>query len=298
MAWGKKSGKKPAAAEGWGGGDDFWGGGGAMSDRPPAASQPRPPEGLPSVPPTVKRPLLEHLKPLFLYVCEQHRLAKEPGASAASYETVRQTVAAKIEAIDHAARHDPVLRQHLEHLKEPVFWYLDYTFGSPDNSFAFRQLWNDNRLADYGPDGNLAGDEAFFDELEKDLRTDPKDETANERLAFYYTAMGLGFTGCYFKKNDDHRGKLRDYMQRLYPRVARYVDTDASGKVTPECYRHTDKRDFVAPRRDKPMVFFAGLLLLVGCLMFAYIYWYMEKTEPIREGIRRLQQPVAGPSSR
>lgn len=297
MAWGKKSDKQPAAAEGWGGGDDFWGAGAAMADTPPAAARPRPVEESLAVPPTAKRPLLEHLKPLFLYVCEQHRLARERGASGASYETVRQTVLAKIEAVERAARHDPVLRQHLDRLKEPVLWYLDYTFGSPDNSFPYRQTWNDNRLADYGPEGNLAGDEAFFDELEKELENDPGDESANERLAFYYTAMGLGFTGCYFKKNDDHRGKLRDYMQRIYPRVAKYVDADASGKVTPEAYRHTDKRDFVAPRRDRPVIFFAGVLLLLGCLMFAYLYWYMEKTGPLREAIERLPRAASGQAS-
>jgi len=279
-------------AEGeWGGGNDFWGEAGSMADTPPGTAQAPPAaQYLPAAPPAAKRPLLEHLQPIFLYVCEQHRLAKEGDNTATAYETVKQTVLEKIAAIEQSAKSDPVLRQHLDRLKEPIFWYLDGTFGSPDNAFPFRHKWNDQRLADYGEDGNLSGDDAFFDELNKELENDPRDESSNERLAFYYTALGLGFTGRFFKRNPDHRKELKSYMQRIYPRVARYVDADASGKVTPEAYRFTDKRDFVAPSRDKPMIFFAALLLLFGSLLFGYIYWYMEKTAPLREGIERLQQ--------
>ncbi|MBN8459293.1 MAG: DotU family type IV/VI secretion system protein [Verrucomicrobia bacterium] len=294
MAWGgKKNETKSGPDSGWGGGDNFWGESGSMSDSPPAAAPAAaaPSQYLPASPPTAKRPLLEHLQPLFLYVCEQHRLAKEPGKAAISYDAVKQSVLDKVAAIDQAARHDPVLRQHLDKLKEPILWYLDCTFGSPDNAFGFRQKWNDNRLADYGEDGNLSGDDAFFDELDRELENDPKDESANERLAFYYTALGLGFTGRFFKREESHRSSLKSYMQRLYPRVAKYIDTDASGKITPECYRFTDKRDFVAPSRDKPLIFFTAFLLLLGSLVFGYIYWYMEKTAPLREGIQRLQLP-------
>ena len=271
-----------------GGGNDFWGESASMPDTPPSAAPAA--AYLPAAPPAVARPLLEHLQPMFLYVCEQHRLAKDGADTATAYQTVKQTVLEKIAAVDQAAKSDPVLRQHLDKLREPIFWYLDCTFGSPDNAFPFRQKWNDQRLADYGEDGNLSGDDAFFDELNKELENDPRDESSNERLAFYYTALGLGFTGRYFKRNPDHRKELKSYMQRLYPRVGKYVDTDASGKITPESYRFTDKRDFVAPSRERPMIFFAAFLLLFGSLLFGYIYWYMEKTAPLREAIERLQQ--------
>ena len=270
----------------WGGGGDFWGESAAMSDTPPASAAAA--QYMPAAPPATKRPLLEHLQPLFLYVCEQHRLAKEAKGGSVSFDTVKQTVLAKLAAVDNSAKQDPTLRQHLDKLKEPIFWYLDCTFGSPDNAFAFRQKWNDQRLADYGDDGNLSGDDAFFDELGKELANDPRDESSNERLAFYYTALGLGFTGRYFKRNAEHRKELQSYMQRLYPRVAKYMDADASGKITPETYRYTDKRDFVAPSRDKPMIFFAAFLLLLGSLLFGYIYWYMENTKDLREAVGRL----------
>lgn len=289
MARSKNQSKMGTTSGDTGGGDDFWGSSSEMSDTPPIASV-KSAQYLPTAPPTAKRPLLEHLEPMFLYVCEQHRLAKEGGKTTTSFETVKQTVLGKLATVDQAAKHDPVLRQHMDKLKEPIFWYLDGTFGSPDNAFPFRQKWNDQRLADYGEDGNLSGDDAFFDELGKELENNPDDESSNERLAFYYTAMGLGFTGRFFKRSQEHRKELKSFMQRLYPRISKYLDADASGKITPESYRFTDKRDFVTPSRDKPMIFFAAFLLLMGSLIFGYIYWYTEKTTPLREGIERLQQ--------
>jgi type VI protein secretion system component VasF len=291
MAWGKKSTNNANPSGGWGGGDDFWGDSGTIPDTPsalPAAAAFQPP---PSTPPNVKRPLLEHLQPLFLYVCEQHRLAKDGGNTGAPFATVRQTVLDKVALIDQAARYDPVLRQHLDKLKEPILWYLDFTFASPDSAFAFRNQWNDQRLAK----GGLSGDDAFFDELNKELANDAKDEAANERLAFYYTALGLGFTGRYFKRDEDHRRELKSFMQRIYPRVGNYIDTDASGKVTPEAYRFTDKRVFVVPSREKPMIFFVACLLILSSLLFGYLHWFTERTAELQDYVKQVKH-VAAPN--
>lgn len=269
--------------------DDFWGSSAEMPDMPPASSH-RPAQYLPAAPPAAIRPLLEHLQPMFLYVCEQHRLKKDGILTEASYETIRQKVLDKMTAVNQAGNHDPVLRQHLDKLGEPILWFIDNIFSSPENDFPFLRKWNKDRLARADKDGNFTGDDAFFDELGRELQTDPRDESSNERLAFYYTAIGLGFTGRFYNRDAQDRKELKSRMLNLYPRVARYVDADASGKITPESYRSTDKRDFVAPSRDKPMIFFAAFLLLLGSLLFGYIYWYMQKTAPLREGIERLQQ--------
>lgn len=278
--------KKPKAANedsGWGGGDDFWGdaSGGAPVAEPPAPA----PTSMPAAPPAQKRPLIEHLEPLFLYVCQQHRIVKEAHGAPIQMDTVRAEIRKRIDAIDSAARFDPVLRQHYDKLKDPMYWYVDSTFGSPNNGFPFRQKWNENRMGEYGVGGNLSGDDAFFDELEKELQSSPTDEVANERLVFYYLAIGLGFTGCYFKRTPEHRAALRAYMDKIYPRITRYLDTDASGRITPETYRFTDKRDFVAPSRDKPLVFFTAFLLLVATLIIGYIHWYDDAKVPIERAV-------------
>jgi type VI protein secretion system component VasF len=247
---------------------------------------------MPSAPPARKKPLAEHLEPLFLYVCQQHRIVREQPQAAIPMDPVRSEIRSRIEAIDAAARFDPVLRQHFEKLKEPIYWYVDSTFGSPNNGFPFRQKWNENRMGEYGAGGNLSGDDAFFDELEKELQSSPSDEVANERLVFYYLAIGLGFTGRYFKRSPEHRAELRGLMDKIYPRITRYLDTDASGRITPESYRFTDKRDFVAPSRDKPMVFFCAFLLLLATLLIGYIHWYDDARIPIQRVIKTFGDPL------
>lgn len=275
----KKSSKSKSKADsGWGGGDEFWG----DSTSGEGSSEPTKAESMAVAPPVLKKPLVEHLEPLFLYVCQQHRIVREHGGAGLSFEDVRSTVANLIDAIKDSAKYDPIIRQHLEKLRDPICWYVDSTFGSPDNGFPFRQKWNDKRLGDYGEDGNLSGDDAFFDELERDLKESPVDEIVNERLIFYYLAIGLGFTGRYFKKSPEHRVALKELMDRIYPRVTRYLDTDSSGRITPESYRFTDKRDFVAPSRDNPMIFFTAFLLLLATLLIGYIHWYNEAKHDIQ----------------
>ena len=281
--------KKPirkAADTGWGGGDEFWGEG----TQPEGSKEPAKAEVLPTSAPVMKKPLIDHLEPLFLFVCQQHRIARESGGAAISIDEVRGEVEKMIESVKNAARYDPVLRQHFEKLQAPIYWYVDSTFGSPDNGFPFRQKWNDKRLGDYGKDGNLSGDDAFFDELERELKESPNDETTNERLVFYYLAIGLGFTGRFFKKTSEHRTALKEFMDRIYPRVIRYLDTDSSGRITPESYRFTDKRDFIAPSRDKPMVFFSAFLLLLATLLIGYIHWYNEAKVPIQRAVEAFKE--------
>lgn len=282
----KKKSKAKAADTGWGGGDEFWGEG----TQAESSNEPAKADVLPASAPVMKKPLIDHLEPLFLFVCQQHRIARESGGAAISIEEVRGEVEKMIESVKNAARYDPVLRQHYDKLQAPIYWYVDSTFGSPDNGFPFRQKWNDKRLGDYGKDGNLSGDDAFFDELERELKESPNDETTNERLVFYYLAIGLGFTGRFFKKTHEHRTALKEFMDRIYPRVTRYLDTDSSGRITPESYRFTDKRDFIAPSRDKPMIFFSAFLLLLATLLIGYIHWYNEAKVPIQRAVEAFKE--------
>jgi type VI protein secretion system component VasF len=277
----KKKTDRKTADSGWGGGDEFWGESAPGESFGESARA----EVMAAAPPAAKKPLIEHLEPLFLYVCQQHRIVRESAGAGVSIDEIRNEVVKRIDAIRDAARFDPILKQHFEKLQEPIYWYVDSTFGSPDNKFPFRQKWNDKRLGDYGKDGNLSGDDAFFDELETELKENASDETSNERLTFYYLAIGLGFTGRFFKKTPEHRTALKEFMERIYPRVIRYLDTDSSGRITPESYRFTDKRDFIAPSRDKPMVFFSAFLLLLATLLIGYIHWYNEAKVPIQRAV-------------
>lgn len=286
MFGGKESKSKKGSDAIWGGGgggSDFWGSSSPPTDAPPAAARSTPEA---AGPPGRTISLLEAVEPIFLFICEQHRVAKE--GKPLSFESVRAGTSRLIEAVESRSNRDPILQQQFGRIRDPLLWYVDYWIGSSGEFPSLRDPWNQKRLGEYPADddeGSLSGDEAFYDKLEETLKSDAQDEAANERLAFYYIAMGLGFTGVYFKAIPEHQQKLRDYMARLYPRVRRYIDANPSAKVTPETYNFTDKRDFIAPVRDRPLILLAAFLCLMATILIGYIYLYGEQKKDLKDAI-------------
>lgn len=290
---------KGKAEGGWGdGGDDgFWGASPPPPDSPPAAVAKRTePEG--GGPPGKRISLLEAVEPIFLFICQQHRIVRE--GRPLSFEAVRAEVTRLLGVIESRSRHDPLLQQQFDRIRDPLCWYVDYWFGSSGEFPSLRDPWNQNRLGEY-PDeddeGSLAGDEAFYDKLEAALKVDPQDEAGNERLAFYYTAIGIGFTGLYFKAIPEHQQKLRDYMTRLYPRVRKFIDANPSTKVTPEAYGFTDKRDFIAPARDRPLILLAALLCLLLTIFTGYLYIYGLQKRSLVSAVQDIKRTEAAKES-
>lgn len=234
---------------------------------------------LPAVP-HVNRPLLEHLQPLFLYVCEQHRLAKARVLTAGAHGSVRRAIDDHLADLERAALSDPTLPQHLKPLRQPIRWFIDDIFATRENSFPFWQDWTDNRL-----EPNQVGGEQFFKELDRELEIDPRDDVVNERLAFYYTALGLGFMGCFFRPTTDHRRELTERMDALYPRVAKYLDSDGSGRITPEAYKSTKTQDFVVLVRKNPMLLLVAFLLMLMALALGYLHWYQEAASDLENAV-------------
>ncbi len=275
---------------GWGsGGDDGFWGAAASAPPPPAASSPPPPGR--DAPPTRKISLLEAVEPVFLFICQQHRIARD--GKSLSFEAVRSETNRLLSSIEDRARRDPLLQQQFDRIRDPLCWYIDYWFGSSGEFPSLRDPWNRDRLGEYDDeddDGSLAGDEAFYDKLEAALKADSQDEAANERLAFYYTAIGIGFTGLYFKPIPEHQNKLRDYMGRLYPRVRKFIDASPSSKVTPEAYTFTDKRDFVAPARDRPLIMLAAILCLLLTIFIGYFYIYGIQKKGLESAVLEIQR--------
>jgi len=276
------------------GGDDFWSGSSAPPDAPP--SQQQSPSFSPTAavePPRQGAPqnLLELIQPVFLFICEKHRIVRDNRDL--NYSSLKSDCDRLLSDLESRARMSPVIQQQLEKIKDPLLWYIDYWFGS---SGAFRDVkdeWNRNRLGNYpigDDDGSLAGDEAFFDELENELAEKSEDNLANERLVFYYIAIGLGFTGVYFKDVPEHHAALRKYMEKIYIRVRHYIDANPGAKVTPDCYDYTDKRDFVAPARDRPMILVAALLCLLGTFGVGYFYLYGEQKKDLEQVVENVQQ--------
>jgi len=251
--------------------------------------------------------LLEATEPLFQYVCRLNRLARrlaagskgdtvmfKKGASAASaspptldYAVVRSEVKALFEDMLDKGRSDRQLAPQLKQLELPLLFFIDSMIS--ESALPFAAKWNEDRLAYARKE--LAGDQKFFDLLEGTLK-DPSDE-ASERLAVYFTCLGLGFTGFYFNQPE----YLRKTMLTIAPRIRRMMDADQTAKVCPEAYEHVDTRDLVEPPGAR--LIFVGIVFACFALavVISYAWMYHSAAQDLRSSLVgiELQDPGAAP---
>jgi type VI protein secretion system component VasF len=227
--------------------------------------------------------LLELTEPLLQYVCRLNRVARKSGVvptgdtvflSAKSpavprgvsldYHVVRNEIKAILEEAQHKAAKDFRLASQVKKVELPLIFFID-SFIS-ESSLRFAAQWNQNRLA--YERNELAGDEKFFDLLEEDLK-DNSDE-ASERLAVFYTCLGLGFTGIYFKQPE----YLKNKMFAIAPRIRRWLDVDEAARICPDAYEGVDVRDLTEPPSRQVFVISLVLLSLILAVLVSCIWLY------------------------
>jgi len=146
-----------------------------------------------------------------------------------------------------------------------------------ESALPFAAQWNQKRLA--YERNELAGDEKFFDIIDENLAQQGAD--AEERLAVFYTCIGLGFTGWYQLQPEYLRKKMRQIAQR----IANYVESDEHSLVTPDAYRHTDTTNLPLPVSESlaPLVLIiVGLVVLVAGMNF---YLFKRSSTDIHEAL-------------
>jgi type VI secretion system protein ImpK len=195
--------------------------------------------------------LISLCEPLLQYVCRLNRSAAK--GCTLPLERVRADIQQLFEAIKHEASSQPDLAAQYERIKLPLVFFVDFMIR--ESNLSFRMDW-----IPLACDLNeLAGDEKFFELLEADL-ADPSDGAA-ERLAVYYTCLGLGFTGFYAGEPD----AIHRLTSRISGRISRLMDANAQARICPQAYEHTDTRDFTEPPGTKLVgigIALAGLLIV------------------------------------
>ena len=222
--------------------------------------------------------LLELAEPLFQYVCRLNRAGRKSAATPGDFSTgaqvapsvhgfsldygvVQAEVKALFEDMAMKAKNDGRLLSQHRRMELPLLCFVDSMISDSNLSFAVQ--WNQNRLA-YAKN-ELAGDQKFFDWLDENVN-DPSEE-ASERLAVFYTCIGLGFTGMYFQQPEI----LRRTMMQVAARIRSYVDTDVNAKICQESYENVDTRNLVAPPSSK--LFVLGIIFI--CFLVAAIAAYV-----------------------
>lgn len=219
--------------------------------------------------------LHELCEPLFQYVCRLNRSARK--GVGLEPNLVRTDIQALFSDMRSRAASDPGLADQFAKVELALIYFVDFMIKESSLSFAhqWKELAHDL--------GKMAGDEEFFDLLDETLR-DPS-EAATERLAVYYTCLGLGFTGFYTGQPE----YLRKKMMEIQARIRGFVDTDTSGRVCPEAYEHVDTRPLnLPPLRNLTAIVVVLVAVLIGVLV---TNWVLYRTS-VRELDRSLKYVI------
>jgi len=220
--------------------------------------------------------LLELCEPLFQYVARLKRLARmnrslEMSQVRSDIKRLFADMRAGASSIEGSSR-------QYEDVELPLLFFVD--FMVKESNLSFSADW-----AELGRERNeLAGDEKFFDLLDETL-TDASDE-ASQRLAVYYTCLGLGFTGIYAGQQDS----IRRFMTQIAPRISDIMDPDETSPICPEAYENVDARDFVEPAGEnlgRIGIVLVGLLVL-WCI--ASLFLFRDASEVVDDAINTITE--------
>ncbi len=217
--------------------------------------------------------LLNHCEPLFQAVCRLNRMGRK--GSSVDYALARAEIGDLLEKLGNTSRSDIALGEQYRKVELPLIFFVDSIIA--ESALPFAQEWNRHRLAEARHE--LAGDEKFFDLLEETIQ-DTK-EGAAERLAVFYTCIGLGFTGWYSGQPEF----LRKKMLEIAPRVRTYVDADDTGLITPDTYQHTNTSNLPLPMAASLvplLIILTGLFIMVVAVD---IYLFRSASTELNEAL-------------
>ena len=234
--------------------------------------------------------LQELTDPFFQYICRLNRMARAATAAAQQEQHDQAGAAAAVPGLSEGQARAEILGM-LKSMKQRS----TSTSGLTDQynrvektlkAFADSSIKH-SRLSFAGPwrelsyeEGNLAYEDAFFDDMKETLRDSSKDGT--DRLSIYYTCMGLGFTGRYA----DEPEVLRQKMREIHARLQEQYDDRDEARICADAYDRVDRRNLVEPPGFKLI----GIAIaLVGCILIvlsAYIYQYYYASHQLESHLK------------
>lgn len=180
--------------------------------------------------------LIELCEPLFQSICRFNRAGRK-GASI-DFATIRSEVLGLFEEMKTRAGADFKLSEQYKKVDMPLRFFVDSMIAA--SKLPCAKQWHKQRLG--LEHDELAGEDKFYILLEETQRDTGDD--ASERLAIFYICIGLGgLLGSY----DATPENLRKIMQDIALRIRPYIEGDASARICPEAYEHTDTRDLIEP---------------------------------------------------
>lgn len=218
--------------------------------------------------------LVELCEPLFQYVCRLNRSARR-GASVAQ-GTVRAELHALMAQMKDKALQTPGLSEQYERVRLAMVYFVDFMIK--ESSLSFAKKWQELAFEEE----KFAGDEDFFELLEQTLAD--QSALATDRLAVFYTAVGLGMAGIYIRQPE----KLRSYMNEMWARLKPRFGGDETARICPEAYEGVDTR-VIWPSAARGIGFIlVGLIGLIVGVMGANFYLYHISAKDLSAALERI----------
>jgi type IV/VI secretion system ImpK/VasF family protein len=205
------------------------------------------------------------------------------------YAVVRSDIQTLVEEMGQKASTDARLANQFRRIELSLIFFADAMVV--ESNLRFSQQWQQEPL---GYERNeLAGDQKFFDLLEEALND--SSEEATERLAVYYTCLGLGFTGWYTGQPE----QLRKLQNQIYSRVRHLdlVESDPTQRLCKEAYESVDMRDLREPPSSK-LVLILLFFLVCGLSVMVFYFWaFRDASAALRHSLESISQQDKTPVS-
>lgn len=219
--------------------------------------------------------LLEACEPLFQYVCRLNRSARK--GVGLDIGQVRNEVKGALEEARMRAE-SAGLGDQFEKVRLPLIYFVDFMVKESQLDFArdWRELAHDENM--------FAGDEHFFDLLDETLAD--QGQQAAERLAVFFTCIGLGFTGFYTGQPE----YLRKKMMEISARIRGMVEVSEQAKICPEAYEHVDTSNLVQPPGRSLLGIAIALVVLIVVLVAGNAWLYFNGGKALRANLDAISE--------
>lgn len=229
--------------------------------------------------------LVDLCEPLFLEVCRVNRAVRKGAQGMATDPNrIRARIRTIIREIGDAAATNPELADPYQKIKNHLLYFVDYMMREALTAVRWPSLAEEYNC--------LAGDTEFFENQADGLEVTLHDQSraATERLAVFYTCLGLGFEGMHAGDKDFLKQKIDEVLRRLHD----FIETDERKKLCNQAYGCTDERPLVMPVRSSLLGISIALIgLIVVVLVFNGVSYY-EKTKDlnhrVEDATHQLQQ--------
>jgi type IV/VI secretion system ImpK/VasF family protein len=218
--------------------------------------------------------LLELCEPLCQYICRLNRSGRKGG----SYEParVRSEIQALFDEMRSKSAADASLVSQYEKVEMPLIFFVDFMIK--ESALPFARQWQELDFEH----NELAGDEKFFDLLDETL-ADPS-QAATERLALFYTCVGLGFTGWYTGQPEFLRKKQMEIAARIRP----MMEVDDTSRICPEAYENVDTSDLVQPPGMKLLAISVALIGMAVVMFVANFFLFRTTASDLQAALQKI----------